>query len=87
MLHALAYGCAIMALDTVFTREMLADGKYGLFFTKEENNLKSLIEQIENNTEQIEHLKNVSRNRIIENYTWEKITDQYIDLFHKLIKK
>ena len=87
MLHALAYGCAILALNTVFTKEMLADGKYGLFFTKEENNLKSLIEQIESNIEQIEHFKSISRNRITENYTWEKITNQYIDLFHKLIKK
>jgi len=85
MLHALAYGCAIVALDTLFTREMLENGKYGLFYTKENNNLKSLIEKVETDKTIVENFKHISRDRIIENYTWEKITEQYIELFKKML--
>ena len=35
MIKAMAYGCAILALDTVFNKEMLQNGKFGLFFKKE----------------------------------------------------
>jgi len=38
MLQALANSCGIIALDTVFNREMLCNGKYGLFFSKEKIN-------------------------------------------------
>ena len=85
MLKALAYGCAIIALDTVFTREMLADDEYGLYFTKDENNLKKLIEFCEKNQVKLNSLKLNSRSRIKENYTWEKITQQYYDLFTKIM--
>ena len=40
LLQALANGCAVCALDTVFNREMLVDGEYGLFFSKKAGNLK-----------------------------------------------
>lgn len=86
MLKALAYGCAILALDTVFTREMLAGDDYGLYFTKENNNLKILLNAIENDENKLNSYRLKSRNRIKENYTWEKITSQYIDLFNKMLK-
>ena len=35
MIKAMAYGCAILALDTVFNREMLQNSKFGIFFKKE----------------------------------------------------
>ena len=34
MIKAMAYGCAILALDTVFNKEMLQKGKFGLCFLK-----------------------------------------------------
>ncbi len=85
MLKALAYGCAIIALDTVFNREMLAGGEYGVFFTKEYCNLKTVIEEIEKNPDKPEHMRVISRDRIKNNYTWEKITEQYIALFKRMI--
>lgn len=85
MLKALAYGCAILALDTVFTREMLNNGEYGYFFTKEKESLKDLINSVDKNQEAINVLSKKSRNRIINNYTWEKITDQYIRLFNSML--
>jgi glycosyltransferase involved in cell wall biosynthesis len=86
MLKALAYGCAILALDTVFNKEMLKDWEYGIRFTKAEGNLKKLIDFVDSQKNQMETLRQKSRNRIIENYTWEKITEQYINLFEEMNK-
>jgi len=87
MLKALAYGCAICALDTVFNKEMLMDGTYGLFFQKTPGALANLIQQIENDPDSLVYYRDKSRNRIIENYTWEKITDQYDDLFKRMLSE
>lgn len=85
MLKALAYGCAVIALDTVFTREMCDGAKHALYFTKNNGILKNLIEKIEQDNSAIKKLKETSRQRIKENYTWEKITNQYIELFNKML--
>lgn len=87
MLKALAYGCAVIALDTVFTKEMCTGDKHALYFTKEEDNLKQLIEKVETDDSRLQELRSTSRNRITENYTWEKITNQYIELFNKMLSK
>lgn len=81
MLKALAYGCAICALDTVFNREMLNNDEYGLFFSKQKGNLAGLIHNIEAAPGTLIAYKQKSRSRITTNYTWEKITDQYDALF------
>ncbi|MFA7060898.1 MAG: DUF1972 domain-containing protein [Pedobacter sp.] len=84
MLKALAYGCAICALDTVFNREMLNNDEYGLFFSKQTGSLETLIHSIEAEPDKLLAYQKKSRNRIVENYTWEKITDQYDALFQKM---
>ena len=84
MLKALAYGCAICALDTVFNREMLDHDRYGVFFTKEPGSLSGLVARIEAEPEKLASFRQKSRQRIIEHYTWEKITDQYDSLFRRL---
>lgn len=84
MLKALAYGCAICALDTVFNREMLNNEDYGLFFSKEPDNLKTLLHAIEAEPDVLAMYQKKSRNRIIENYTWEKIVRQYDMLFRQM---
>ena len=86
MLKALAYGCAVIALDTPFTREMCDNDKHAIYFNKEMGYLKKIIEEVEKNDSIINSLKVISRNRIIENYTWEKITEQYIQLFDNMLK-
>lgn len=84
MLKALAYGCAICALETVFNREMLNNDAYGIFFTKEQGNLAGLIHTMEANPHILLDLREKSRKRIIENYTWEKIANQYDELFKSM---
>lgn len=87
MLKALAYGCAILALDTVFNKEMLDGDKYGIFFTKQRDNLAQIIERVEGNDFFLHAYREKSRERITSNYTWEKICSQYVSLFRELAKK
>jgi glycosyltransferase involved in cell wall biosynthesis len=81
LLQALANGCAVCALDTVFNREMLLDGAYGLFFGKERGNLGKMITELEMREERLIAFRRKARERISDNYSWEKITAQYRRLF------
>ena len=86
LLQALANGCAVCALDTVFNREMLLDGEYGLFFSKESDSLKKLIWEMEKRPEFLDGFRTKARNRIRENYSWEKIVAQYFQLFENMFE-
>lgn len=87
LLTALAYGSGIIALDTVFNREVLVDGEYGIFFTKAKMQLANLINALEKNGERLQSLRNNGRTRIAENYTWDKIANQYLALFNQMLAK
>ena len=86
MLKALAYGCAVLAIETPFTKEMLSGEQHGLYFTKEEGDLQSLISQVEKSSGLLDGFRKIARNRISENYTWEKITDQYFNFFKTILE-
>lgn len=84
ILKALAFGCPILAIDTVFSKEVLDNYKYGLPFEK---NISALANQINSLDEEAgllvsEKLKNQGQKRIIERYTWKKICDKYEMLFN-----
>jgi glycosyltransferase involved in cell wall biosynthesis len=73
-------------LDTVFNREMLLDGEFGLFFGKESDSLVKLIREMENRPEFLDGFRMKARNRIRENYSWEKIVAQYFQLFENMFE-
>ena len=87
MIKALAYNTAILALDTLFNREMLQTDKFGLFFQKNPNSLKNLINYSEKNPKKIKFLKNSSFKGITIKYEWDFITDSYISEFKSLVSK
>ncbi|MCC5928973.1 MAG: DUF1972 domain-containing protein [Cyclobacteriaceae bacterium] len=87
LLKALAYGCAILALDTPFSREVLADDEYGLYFIKDLNSVAECIRFAESNVDKLNMLRKIARNRITDNYTWEKVAGQYLDLFSEMSDK
>ena len=84
LLKALAYGCSILALDTVFSKEVLDGENYGLYFSKEEGSLVKKIEELEGDYDLVVGYRKKSRNRIAENYTWDKIVNQYLKLLYSL---
>ena len=85
MVKAMAYGSAILALDTVFNHEMLQKGKYGLFFKKEQMSLTNQIDYCEKEKKLIDKLRRESVNGISNKYNWDFITSQYIEVFKSLV--
>ena len=85
MLKAMAYGCAILALDTVFNREMLENGEFGWFFQKTSDSVALYLQQADNNPKAVETLKAKARNGITQKYNWDEVTKAYVTVFKALI--
>lgn len=79
LLKAMGYGNCILALDTVFNREVLDDS--GLLFPKDFEAIASLLRKIESDASLVAALRARGPRRIEANYTWEKIAGQYEELF------
>lgn len=82
LLKAMGYGNCILALDTVFNKEVLADG--GLFFSKNPSDLANLLRRLEGEPRLAADLRARGPERIAANYTWEKISAQYDALFREI---
>ncbi len=82
LLKAMGYGNCILALDTVFNREVLADA--GLFFPKDSRALAEQMRRIEGDRALVEELRRKGPQRIEKEYTWDKVSDQYDRLFREV---
>jgi glycosyltransferase involved in cell wall biosynthesis len=87
MLKALGYGCAILALNTPFNQEMLQNGKHGWYFEKTREAVQQLVEKAESGAAELQELRQTARQGLTEKYSWDRVTDQYLEVFHKLAKK
>ena len=87
MIKAMAYGCAILALDTVFNKGMLQNGKFGLFFKKELISVTNQIDYCEKENVLIDKLRQESVNGITQKYNWDFVTSQYLEVFKSLISQ
>ena len=85
MIKAMAYGCAILALNTVFNHEMLQKGKFGLFFKKELISVANQINYCEKEKLIIDKLRQNSINGITKKYNWDFVTSQYLEVFKYLV--
>lgn len=85
LLKAMGYGNCVLALDTVFNREVLADT--GVFFPRDKNALAQLIRDVEADPALVQELRRKGPERIVANYTWEKIALQYDDLFREVASR
>jgi glycosyltransferase involved in cell wall biosynthesis len=86
LLEALSNNAKILALDTVFTREVLKDGEYGLFFEKNKASVTNLVHSIEEIPDLLNKFINKGVKRIEERYNWKRIIDLYSDVFNQSIK-
>jgi glycosyltransferase involved in cell wall biosynthesis len=86
LLKALAYGCPILAIDTVFSKEVLDNYKYGIPFSKDLISLTKQINMLEKIDKQRLELKGKGTERILERYTWERIAKLYKNLFLQISK-
>ena len=85
LLKAMGYGNCVLALDTVFNREVLADT--GLFFPRDQKALAQLIRDVESDPALVHELRRKGPERIVANYTWEKIALQYDALFREVASR
>jgi glycosyltransferase involved in cell wall biosynthesis len=82
LLKAMGYGNCILALDTVFNSEVLAST--GLLFPKDPDALAAMIRRIEGDPNLVAGLRRAGPQRITAEYTWEKISAQYDELFREV---
>lgn len=81
LLQALGYGSCVIARDNVFNAEVLAD--YGLLF-KDPGDLAAKINLLEQTPELADTYRRRAPDRIRTVYNWDRITDQYEELFYQL---
>lgn len=84
MIMALANNCCILALNTIFNKEMLSNNEFGIFFRKDINSVTKMINYCDNNKKMVLRFRNRSQNAITDKYNWEKIVESYVELFFKL---
>jgi glycosyltransferase involved in cell wall biosynthesis len=87
LLKALGYGNLIFALNTPFNAEVLDNGKHGILYEKNSDDLAARIKALEADLPGAEDFRRRAPDRIRERFTWEQITDQYEALFNKLVKR
>ena len=87
LLEAMAAGCAILAIDTVFSREVLGDKACGWFFPKTAIGVAGLIEMAEARPTEIKEAGERARARVVRSYNWPDIVDSYEQLFHQLMAR
>ncbi|TCN24164.1 beta 1-4 rhamnosyltransferase Cps2T [Mesobacillus foraminis] len=76
LLEALASTKINLLLDVVFNKEVGSSG--AIYFTKEEGNLASIVKSVEElQTEDINNLGIKAQNRILNEYSWDKIVSEY----------
>ena len=87
MIKAMACGCAILALNTVFNKEMLNNDLYGIYFEKNQEAVRQQINYADQYPKEIKKLRQNSHLGITDKYNWDCITDQYFEVFRRLAEK
>jgi glycosyltransferase involved in cell wall biosynthesis len=78
LLKAMANGCAIAALDTVFSREVLQSEKFGFYFQKSPASSKAWFNWADANANLLQNRRNEIHLGINEKYTWETVSSLYL---------
>ena len=82
LLKALGCGNCVVALRTPFNQEVMAE--HGIFFERDAEELARKLQELESRPEVVAEYRRRAPERIREAYTWEKITEQYEELFLQL---
>lgn len=86
MLKAMSNRCAILALNTVFNKEMLDQGKFGLFFEENDDSVAHQMEYVESNEELLIHFRKTVNLGLTDKYNWDCVTQLYLITMKKLLK-
>jgi glycosyltransferase involved in cell wall biosynthesis len=83
LLRAMQAGCPCVAVDVVFTREVL--GEAGLFFDKALGDLASLFSRIDNQPEDLAALGGKLKERASREYRWDAVAAAFDTLIQTLL--
>ena len=87
LLKAMANGCAIGALDTVFSREVLQNDQFGFYFTKSSDDCTRWFNWADSHQMDLEARRSIIYQGITEKYTWETVSDLYLYHLKSLVNK
>ncbi len=87
LLKAMANGCAIGAIDTVFSREVLQNDQFGTYFKKDIYALSNWFQWAEANTDKLSALRLIVSKGLNEKYDWDLVTDLYLYHLKALVNK
>lgn len=85
LLQTMASGCFTIAIDVSFSKDVLDDA--GIFFAKNPKALSDQMRWAQDHKHEIESYKFKAIDRIIHNYSWDKVTDDYEVLFKDMVKQ
>ena len=81
MINALYLNCQILALDTVFNREMLKNKK-SVFFVKNKKSITKKIIEFESKYDEL--IRKNDDYKLIKKYDWDFIQRKYLEVFYNL---
>ena len=82
LLEAMVCKSVCLCHDNVFNREVTGSNQE---YFKSASELVTLMEELEKDESRKLDLSNKAFNRVVENYSWEKIAMQYEDLFSQIL--
>lgn len=84
LLQTMASGCFTIASDISFNHDVLND--CGIYYQTDPRSLAEKMQWSLDNEDQLEPYQKKAQKRIQAHYTWDKIADQYEELFQELIQ-
>jgi rhamnosyltransferase len=84
LLEAMSMKNLIIAHDNKFNREV---GRTAILYFKNVNDLAAKIAEVEGNANSFAHLKEAAHSRVVSNYSWPDIVEEYDKLFRELCSR
>jgi glycosyltransferase involved in cell wall biosynthesis len=84
LLEAMSYGCCCIVSDIPENKEALGDCGF-LFKSKDVQDLRRCLENLLGSKEIIDSKKESARQRVLNNYTWDSIAQDFEDLYTEVL--
>lgn len=86
LLEGMGHGNCVLANDVEEHREVL--GNSGLYFSPNGNDddLVNKIQFLCDNPDEVQKYRSLAQQRVMEKYSWDKVTQDYERLFYKMVK-
>lgn len=82
LLQTMASGCFTISINIQFNKDVLYD--CGIYYKNNENSLVEKMEWALENENKLDSYGKKAQQRIFINYNWDKVADQYEELFYEL---